>query len=211
MQTTTVRAARRGSRTGALAGLGLLAGVAAKAADASGVAWLVDLGSYPAAWVLAVALVARSAPSTRRAAVGSAVFFAVMSVGYYGFAVGVLGFGLRVTLVLLGAWVALSVTAVPAFAAVVRESCVRRGVLPGVLLAGAAALALADRTLWHLVVRPEGVPLHPVQGVVSAVVALVVAGALPRHHRTRVVALALLVPAAVLATAAVDVLYSVLP
>ena len=211
MQTTTARAARRGSRTGALAGLGLLAGVAAKAADASGVAWLADLGSYPAAWVLAVALVARSAPSTGRAAVGSAVFFAVMSVGYYGFAVGVLGFGLRVTLVLLGAWVALSVTAVPAFAAVVRESCVRRGVLPGVLLAGAAALALADRTLWHLVVRPEGVPLHPVQGVVSAVVALVVAGLLPRHHRTRVVALALLVPAAVLATAAVDVLYSVLP
>ena len=211
MQTTTARAARRGSRTGALAGLGLLAGVAAKAADASGVAWLADLGSYPAAWVLAVALVARSAPSTGRAAVGSAVLFAVMSVGYYGFAVGVLGFGLRVTLVLLGAWVALSVTAVPAFAAVVRESCVRRGVLPGVLLAGAASLALADRTLWQLVVRPEGVPLHPVQGVVSAVVALVVAGVLPRHHPTRVVALALLVPAAVLATAAVDVLYSVLP
>jgi hypothetical protein len=209
--TTTGRPVRRGSRTAALAGLGLLAGVAAKAADASGVGWLADVGSYPAAWVLAVALLARSARSTRSAATGSAVFFAVMSVGYYGWAVGVLGFGLRANLVLLAVWVALSLTAVPAFAAVVHEACTRRGLLPGALLAGAASLALADRTLWHLVVRPEGAALHPVQGVVAAVVALVVAGVLPRHHRTRVVALALLVPAAVVATAAVDVLYAVLP
>jgi hypothetical protein len=169
------------------------------------------VASYPAAWVLAVALLARSARSTRSAATGSAVFFAVMSVGYYGWAVGVLGFGLRANLVLLAAWVALSLTAVPAFAAVVHEACTRRGLLPGALLAGAASLALADRTLWHLVVPPEGAALHPVQGVVAAVVALVVAGVLPRHHRTRVVALALLVPAAVVATAAVDVLYAVLP
>lgn len=202
---------RATGRTALLAGLGLVAGVAAKVADASGVSWLADLGSYPAAWVLAVALVARTAPSTRSAATGSAVFFAVMSTGYYGWAVGVLGFGLRANLVLLAAWGVLSVTAVPAFAAVVREACVRRGVLPGALLAGAASLALADRTSWLLVVRPEGVPLHPVQGVVAAVVALVVAGVLPRHHRTRVVALALLVPAAVLTAAAVDVLYSLLP
>lgn len=215
MQTTTDRPARRvsrtGARTGLLAGLGLLAGVAAKAADASGVSWLADLGSYPAAWVLAVALIAWSAPSTRQAATGSAVFFAVMSVGYYGWAVGVLGFGLRANLVLLAAWAVLSLTAVPAFAAVVREACVRRGALPGVLLAGAASLALADRTSWLLVVRPDGVVLHPVQGVVAAVVALVVAGVLPRHHRTRVLALVLLLPAAVLTTAAVDVLYSLLP
>jgi len=211
--TAAGRPVRRARTTGlaALGALGLLAGVAAKAADASGAPWLADLGSYPAAWVLAVALVARSAPSTRSAATGSAVFFAVMSVGYYGWAVGVLGFGLRPTLVLLAAWVALSVTAVPAFAAVVHEACARRGPLAGVLLAGAAALAVADRTLWLLVVRPEGAVLHPVQGVVSAAVALVVAGVLPRHHRTRVVALALLVPAAVVATLAVDVLYAVLP
>ena len=39
--------------------LGVLAGVAAKAADESGLRWAADLGSYPAAWVLAVALLGR--------------------------------------------------------------------------------------------------------------------------------------------------------
>jgi len=43
------------------AGLGVLAGVAAKAADESGWRWAADLGSYPAAWVLAVAVIGRSA------------------------------------------------------------------------------------------------------------------------------------------------------
>jgi hypothetical protein len=45
--------------------LGVLAGVTAKAADESGWGWAADLGSYPAAWVLAVALIGGSAPSVR--------------------------------------------------------------------------------------------------------------------------------------------------
>jgi hypothetical protein len=60
--------------------LGLLAGVAAKAADESGLRWAADLGSYPAAWVLAVALLGRAAWSVPAAAARSAVFFAAMSV-----------------------------------------------------------------------------------------------------------------------------------
>ena len=198
------------------AGLGAAAGVLAKVADDAGPRWLADLGSYPAAWVLAVALLARSAPSGRLAAAGAALFFAVMSTAYYGWAVLVLGFGLRANLVLLAVWVALSATAVPAFAVAVRWSCLRRGLLPGALLAGAAALAVADRTaeqLWWAASgqASPGFPLHPVQGVVSVLVALVVAGALPRQGRTRAVALALLVPAAVLATSAVDALYASVP
>ncbi|KQS66518.1 hypothetical protein [Modestobacter sp. Leaf380] len=188
--------------------------MAAKAADASGVGWLADLGSHPAAWVLAVALLARAAPTGRLAAVGSAVFFAVMSLAYYAFAVVVLGFDLRGQLVLLAAWTVLSLTAVPLFAVVVHLATRHRGVLPGAVLAGAAALALADRTLWELWLAATGdAPgvLHPVQAVAGVVVALVVAGVLPRHGRTRAVALVLLAPAAVAATWGVDLLYGLLP
>jgi hypothetical protein len=42
--------------------LGLVAGALAKAADESGSRWAADLGSYPAAWVLAVALLGGAAP-----------------------------------------------------------------------------------------------------------------------------------------------------
>jgi hypothetical protein len=49
------------------AGLGVLAGVAAKAADESGIGWTADLGTYPAAWVLAVALIGRYAPTMQLA------------------------------------------------------------------------------------------------------------------------------------------------
>jgi len=47
---------------------GVLAGIAAKAADESGRRWAADLGSYPAAWVLAVALIGRCAGTPRAAA-----------------------------------------------------------------------------------------------------------------------------------------------
>ena len=60
--------------------LGVLAGVAAKAADESGPGWAADLGSYPALWVLAVGLVGRAAPGPRAAAVRAGVFFAAMTV-----------------------------------------------------------------------------------------------------------------------------------
>jgi hypothetical protein len=198
------------------AGLGAVAGLAAKVADDAGPGWLADLGSYPAAWVLAVALLGWRAPSTRLAALGSALFFAVMSVAYYGWAVLVLGFGLRANAVLLVAWWVLSVTAVPLFAVGVRWAAAHRGVVPGALLAGAAALAVADGTLRQLWLAgtgalPAGFPLHPVQAVAGVVVAVVVAGVLPRHGRTRAVALVLLAPAALVATAGLDVLGSLLP
>ena len=80
----------------------------------------------------------------------------------------------------------------------------------------AAALAVADGSLRQLWLAgtgalPEGFPLHPVQAVAGVVVALVVAGVLPAHGRTRAVALVLLAPAAVVATAGLEVLGGLLP
>jgi hypothetical protein len=123
-----------------LAVLGLLAGIAAKAADESGLAWAADLGSYPALWVLAVALVGRAAPGAPTAALRSALFFAAMSVAYYAWAALVLGFGWNRLLV---AWLLLSVTAVPAVAAAVQWATRRAGPLAGGVLAGAAGIVLA--------------------------------------------------------------------
>lgn len=53
---SALAARRRPGAVGVLALVGGLAGIAAKAADESGVRGAADLGSYPAAWVLAVAL-----------------------------------------------------------------------------------------------------------------------------------------------------------
>ncbi len=75
------------------AGLGLVAGALAEAADESGLGWAADLGSFPAAWVLAVALLGRAAATVRAAAARSAVSFATMSVAYHAWAALVLGFG----------------------------------------------------------------------------------------------------------------------
>ncbi len=60
--------------------------------------------SYPAAWVLAVALLGRAAPTVCAAAARSAAFFAAMSVAYYAWAALALGFGWNR---LLGAWLLL--------------------------------------------------------------------------------------------------------
>ena len=61
------------------ASAGLLAGVAAKAGDESGWRWAADLGTYPAAWVLAVALIGWAAPSPGVAALRSGISFAAMT------------------------------------------------------------------------------------------------------------------------------------
>ena len=107
--TTPARRAAESSRLVGLAALGVLAGIAAKAADESGMTWAADLGTYPAAWVLAVALIGRYAPTLLLAAVRAAVFFAAMTVAYYTWAAVVLNFGWSSLLV---PWLVLSSTAV---------------------------------------------------------------------------------------------------
>lgn len=168
------------------AGLGLLAGVLAKAADESGLRWAADLGSYPAAWVLTVALLGRAAPTVRAAAARSAAFFAAMSVAYYAWAALVLGFGWSRLLV---AWLLLSATAVPAVAAAVQWATRRPGPLPGALLAGAGGIVLAGGA-----VLPDAGG-HPVQAVADVAVAVMLVAVLPRDVRTRLWAAVLLAPA----------------
>ena len=192
--------------------LGVVAGVAAKAADESGWRWAADLGSYPAAWVLAVALIARSAPATPTAAARSAAFFAAMTLAYYAWAAEVLGFGWSL---LLPVWLFLSATAVAVFAATTWWASRTTGLLPGAVIALAAAVPLAGGEflgLWYWIVdSPSGfVPVHPVQGVVDAVVALALILVLPRTSRTRLWALLLLVPAVVLAGSLLDVLHTLI-
>lgn len=183
------------------AGLGLLAGALAKAADESGPGWAADLGSFPAAWVLAVALLGRAAPTGRAAATRAAVSFAAMSVAYYAWAALVLGFGWNRLLV---AWLLLSITAVPAVAVAAQWATRRPGPLPGALLAGAAGIVLAGGA----VLADAGA--HPVQAVADVVAAAVLVAVLPRHGRTRLWAPALLLPATWLAGRGLAVLAALL-
>jgi hypothetical protein len=188
--------ARRPVALPVLAVAGVLAGVLAKAADESGWGWAADLGSFPAAWVLTVALLGRFAPSWRAAAVRSSVFFAAMSVAYYAWAAEVLGFGWNRRL--LAAWLVLSLTAVPATALAAWWSARRSGPVPGALLAGLAAIALGGGVVrQQLGIWTGSQPYlmaQPVQAAVDIVVALVLVLALPRHLGTRVWAALLTVP-----------------
>ena len=90
---------------------------------------------------LAVALIGWSAPGPGAAALRSAAFFAAMTVGYYGWAALVLGFGWSPRLPV--AWLVLSATAVPAVGVGVHWATRRSGALPGALLALAAGIPLA--------------------------------------------------------------------
>ncbi|MBB3676343.1 hypothetical protein FHX36_002078 [Modestobacter versicolor] len=183
--TTTERRTPAGAALALAGAAGLLAGVAAKAADGSGPRWAADAGHYPAAWVLAVALIGWSAPSLAAAAARAAAFFAAMTVAYYGWAAEVLDAGWEVRL--LVAWLVLSATAVPATAAAAHWATRRTGPLPAALLAAAAGITLGGGVLGDAAD-------HPVQAVLDVVVAGVLVVVLPRDGRTRLVAVLLTVP-----------------
>jgi len=181
--------------------LGVGAGIVAKAGDESGWRWAADLGSYPAAWVLAVALIGWRAPTVRAAAVRAGVFFAAMTVAYYTWAALVLDFGWEVRL--LGAWLVLSATAVPLTAAGVHVATRRTGWLPGALLAMAAGITLGGGAL-------EDAGSHPVQVVVDVLVAGVLVVVLPRDTRTRLAAVLLTLPLSWVAAQLLDELRTAL-
>jgi hypothetical protein len=196
LRTAPEPTARRPVALAVPAVLGVLAGVLAKAADESGWRWAADLGSFPAAWVLTVALIGRFAPSWRAAAMRAAVFFAGMSIAYYAWAAEVLDLGWNREL--LGAWLVLSLTAVPATALAAWWASCRSGVLPGALLAVLAAIALGGgvvRQQWGIWTGAQPyLSAQPVQAAVDIVVVLVLVLALPQHRRTRLWAIALTVP-----------------
>jgi hypothetical protein len=187
--------------------LGALSGVAAKVADESRVSWLSDLGTYPAVWVAALAVVARLSPSARTAALRATGFFTIMCAAYYAWSTYILGFGGSARLLVL--WAAVALFVVPPLAAAVQWAFAHRGLLPGLVVAVVAATPLTDGTVWQMwwayVLRaaPENFPLRPVQALVSVAVAVSIAGLLPRHTGTRLWAAALLVPVAVTTNAVV--------
>jgi hypothetical protein len=198
-------AARFSSREPAVIGslliLATVSGAVAKFADESGVGWASDLGDFPAVWVLALALIGWAAPTPGRAALRAAIFFVTMCLAYYAWASFVMGFPVASDIWL---WTGLAATAVPLLAAVVRCTGDRHGLLPGVILATVAALAIVDGVVWQFWwawrgdATPDWFPMRPFQALTNVAVALLVAGVLPRDHRTRAWAIILLIPVTIL-------------
>lgn len=179
-----------------LIGLGIVCGIAAKAADGSEARWVNDLANSPTAWVLALALIGRFAFTPVDAALRSAAFFTATCLAYYGWSAYVFGFGGGPYLYL---WVGLALTVVPILAIGVRWACLRRGALPGLVMGTVAALTMADGAVWQLWLYYEGLlsddfPLHTVQAAVDLVVLFVIAGLLPRYGRTRLWAFLTVLP-----------------
>lgn len=177
---------------------GLLAGFLAKWADESQIAWLADLGTFGALWLLIVVLIGWRTPNTTAAAVQGALFFLGLSLGYYAYSTFVLGFPGGELVV---RWAALSLTAVPAMAAAVWWATRHSGLIPAGILAVVGALALYDgNTLpfWYIVTdgaTTPGFPYRPVQAFVEIATALTATVVVPRNGRTRLMALLLLLPA----------------
>jgi hypothetical protein len=190
--------------------LGTVAGVAVKSVDGSFPDWLRDVGNSPAVFVFALAVIARMAGTVVLAAVHSGIFFASLCTAYYAWSTHALGFGGGRFVYL---WGGLAVTLVPVLAATVRWAVGRSGLLPAAVVAAVAGVAAAGagevRQLWRYAAGdlPTGFPLHPTQAVIGLVIAVVIAGALPRDARTRIVALLLTAPMAWAASGLIDRVY----
>ena len=186
---------------------GILSGVAAKIADESSITGMADLGTSPTVWVLALALIARFAPTLVEAAIRAAAFFAAMCIGYYAWTALVLGYPGSDPL--LVGWLAIALTIIPVGAALIRWACSRSGVVAAAVLTATGGIALSDERvvqLWYASMGelPADFPLRPIQGLIGIAAALVITLWLPRHHRTRAWGVALLLPMTFLAMAALD-------
>jgi hypothetical protein len=183
-----------------LLAVAVVTGAATKAADESRVSWLGDLGTYPAVWVAALALIASFSSGVGEAALRSGLFFSAMCGAYYAWALAVLGFGGSGRFLVL--WLVVAVLAVPPLAAALSWAFSRGGPLAWTVVATVAAVPLTSGSLWQLwwayVQRgaPDGFPLRPVQALVDAAVVVLVVGVLPRRRSTRAGALLLLLPIA---------------
>lgn len=188
---------RSAARLAACAAVGVVVGVLAKVADVVG-SWWADAATYPAVWVIPVAVLARTSPGPGQAALRAAAFFVPVVAAYYGWAQLVLGFGSTPYTVV---WLAIAAVMVPVLTAVVCWA-VRRG--PDAATAATVALlgALpftggAVQRLWFAAtgVVPPSVA-RPLQAVLEVVVAAVVVLWLPPTRRARLWAALALVPAA---------------
>lgn len=188
-----------------VAALGAASGVLAKVADESGVGWLSDLGSYPGAWILIVALFGFAGPTPGTAAGWSALFFVAMCLGYYAWSVLVLGFPLAAEIYL---WLAAAITVAPVTGAAAWWATRRRGAAPGLAVAGIAGLALSSGKVHQFWLYANGLfpehALRPIQATLEIAMALTIALMLPRDALTRVWAGVGLVPMVWMAPRIVD-------
>ncbi|OJX66429.1 MAG: hypothetical protein BGO94_06045 [Micrococcales bacterium 72-143] len=178
---------------------GAVAGVLAKLADGP-VTWLGDLATYLAVWVLGVTLIGAFAPSAPRAAARASAAFVSVCVGYYGFAVVVLGYPVGRESVV---WVLLSLTLVPAIASLVRIARTADRWWSSIVIATVAAMCVADDAIARVVIAlTEDVPeafmysVRPIQAIINVVSAVVVVLVAPRSWRVRWWALLAAVPLA---------------
>ena len=173
---------------------GAAVGVLAKLGDLAG-SWWGDAGTYPAVWVIPIAILARTSRGPGQAALRAAVFFVPMTVAYYAWAQVILGFGYTRDLVV---WLVLAAAVVPPFAAVVRwgrEGCDALAAGTAALL---AALSFSGGALHRVWLAATGsLPsdaTRPVQAALEVVVAVGVVLWLPRTRRARTWAALALVP-----------------
>ena len=194
---TTDGTARRTSSALALAWwviAGLSVGVLAKLADLRG-SWFGDAATYPALWVLPIAVAARTSPGRVQTALRSAGFFVPMIVAYYAWAQSVLGYGYTSALIF---WLVIAAGAVPLIAALVHWGRGGPDVVAGVTAAGLACLAFRGGAVHRLWLAAEGhIPgasTRPVQAALELLVAAGIVLWLPRTRRGRLWAALALVP-----------------
>jgi hypothetical protein len=190
---------------------GALAGVAAKLADESPLTWAADLGTYPALWLAAVAVIGRLSPTPAQAALRAVVFILAMCVAYYAWAE--LVFGFIGSFPWLLTWSVLGATLVPLAAAGTWWASRHRGIGPGAVIALVAGAAFIDGRLYQYLLLWAGIlpadfpAFRPVQAAFSLAVALLIAGVLPAKRLTRAWALVLTIPLAAVAYQLVQSIY----
>ncbi|WP_152650354.1 DUF6518 family protein [Demequina aestuarii] len=175
---------------------GAMAGVSAKIADEFG-SWWADAATYPAVWVVPIAIAVRAARGPGQAALHASAFFIPMTVAYYAWAQLVLGFGYARE---VAVWLVLAIVAVPLLAAGVRWARDRSDLLAGAATSLLAALALAGGSVQRVWLWAQGsLPAEsarPVQAVLELAVAAAVVWWVPRSARARIWAVIAAVPIA---------------
>lgn len=179
------------------AGVGVGGAVLARVAP-----WpIAALPHYAAPYVLLLIAVGAAASTARSAAVTAAGCFLAFVVAYY--LVVMAQFG-AVPVLYAGAWALAAVTICPLAAAAVTAARSRAGYFAAVVSAVAGAVALSDGAVGNLVRivvgRGDLAFAQPVLAVADLLVAGVALAVVPRRNTMRLLAVALLIPFAIVTT-----------
>ncbi len=177
--------------------VGAFSGIGAKAADQSGVGWLNDLGTYPAAWMLIIVLIAWWFRTPLLAAGHSSAFFVAMVMSYYVYARQVLGFGVARDETI---WLVAAVTVAPVAAAALNWASRSDHPAAAVVPALYAGVVLSSGPLRQYIVHiqnpfPAGVRFYPIQAIVELATGAAVIALIPGSRTQRLTAALLSMPA----------------